>query len=143
MIHLDSVLFYSLAAFICFMAATIFKSFNEVEKENDIKIRPYKQEPITSDRIKFINEGFNLKPGQFAIGGNWKESAEKLIEIAKEMQKPRTIAVINDQTKTRTAKRIRKGTNSRTKKKNSPARTRNKTVTKRNRLQSKQVKVSS
>jgi hypothetical protein len=125
MIHLDSYVFYGIVGFSCLILAEILtKRSNESNPYFD-------QEPI------------NLKPVQIAIPGHWNKVAQETIDLIKEMQKPRTITVINDQTKTRTAKRIRKGTNSRTKKKNSPARTRNKTVTKRNRLQSKQVKVSS
>lgn len=76
MIHLNDVVFYSLAAFVCFTIAAIFQSYNEVEKEN--------------------KTGLYHQPVILGI--------------------PMIESINNDKKETRTTKRVRKGSNSRTKK---------------------------
>jgi len=120
LIHLDSVIFYSIGAAICFVMAEI--------------IRP---KPVNDDV-------FNLKPGQMMVPTSWKQddhethsklrqayeekwkkAALETIELAKEMQKPRTIAVINDKNTPRKARRVSKRTNTPLKKRNQAKRSAN------------------
>jgi len=142
MIHLADFVLYSVGAFIGFTTAQVLYSYSDHSKtDSDLPIISKEDEKLVLNHIeehnRILNDKFLLKPGQIAIPGHWKETAEELIQIAKEMQKPRTIAVINDKIQTQQTRRISKRGNKASKKRTAPKRSRNRSIKKASGLRAK------